>query len=356
MTRGRDSTNVDARSPRLAITLRGVKILEHPKSAPELWGVVVPWLAVQTMGQHGAVSHVRLIDADGRELSSIRALSASAARHWPVASLHEGHMVGVMVKRARRRALRERDFDIREAEMFTRAGRIVAGVLAAALAVFGTAYGVLLAPPLWQGLQHLPRGLAVLSALVGVTMLVLPVVLFGVLAWSIVRAAWFSGRELRVTPDFIEFTGPDGVRTRIDWRDVRHVRCSFLSWKIRTRDERTVRCTPRLSRFVFEDFAQHDHGSRELTMKATLWRLFWWFQAGAVFCAAVAWWINAQGLGPLPQHPLTLYAIIGFGLPALAVTQVHAGKWLACLAAKRAARAKAHKRRAQRAAPANPAA
>ena len=288
--------------------------------------------------------HVRLFDPHGREISAGLRPVRRGARPWHVGSLHEGHIAGAMLKRARRTALRERDFDIREPEMFTRAGRIGVGILGAALIAGGTAYGALLAPPVLLGVQHLPRGLALLSALVGVTMLVLPVVLFGALAWSMVSAAWSSVRDLRVTPDAIEFAGPDGGRTRIDWRDVRRARSSFLSWKIQTIDGRTVRCTPRLSKFVFEDLAQGDPGSGELTMKATLWRMFLWFQAGGVFVAAAGWWINAQGLGPLALHPLTLYAIVGLGLPALAAVQLHAGACMAMFAAWRARQQRARKR------------
>lgn len=352
MTRGRDSTSVGARSPRLAITLRGLKILEHPKTRPELWGVVVPWVRVRTMGQHGAVSHVWLFDLAGLAIS---ASDGRAARPWPIASLHEGHIVSAMVNRARRGALRERAFDLRERDWFTRGGRIGATVLAAAMVAAGLAYGLLLAPSLLRGLGQLPPGLAIFSALVGVTMLVLPVVLFGVLAWSIVRAAWFSVRGLRVTPDALEFVESNGTRTRVLWRDLRRVRSGFLAWKIEMLDGRTVLCTPRLSRFVFEDFAQRQPGWREPTMRGTLWRVFWWFQAGGVAFALIAAWINAQGLGPLPQHPLAYYAMVGLAMPALAPLHLYGGNWLARASARRARRARARGRKSRRLPPANPA-
>lgn len=321
-----------------------------------MWGVVVPWVRVQTMGQHGAVSHVRLFDAQGREISAGLRPARCGVRPWQVGSLHESHIAGAMVKRARRGALRERAFDLRERDWFTRSGRIGATVLAAAMVAAGLAYGLLLAPLQLRGLGQLPPGLAIFSALVGVTMLVLPVVLFGVLAWSIVRAAWFSVRGLRVTPEALEFMESNGARTRVHWRDVRRVRSGLFGWQIEMLDGKTVVCTPRLSRFVFEDFAQRQPGWREPTMRGMLWRMFWWFQAGGVAFALMATWINAQGLGPLPQHPLAYYAMVGLVLPALAPLHLYGGHWLARASAQRARRARASGRNSRRLPPANPAA
>jgi hypothetical protein len=48
------------------MTSRGVKVLEHLKNKPELLGTVVPWLRGHAMGQHGAVSMLRLHDEHRR--------------------------------------------------------------------------------------------------------------------------------------------------------------------------------------------------------------------------------------------------------------------------------------------------
>lgn len=97
MTRGREGTNVDARSPRLAMTSRGVKVLEHLKNKPELRGTVVPWLRGHAMGQHGAVSMVRLRDEHGRPLAP------RGRQTRRTASLRDEHAIRAMVERARRR-------------------------------------------------------------------------------------------------------------------------------------------------------------------------------------------------------------------------------------------------------------
>jgi len=60
MTRGRDSTVAHARSPRLAITLRGARFLQHSETPRELWGLVVPWTHI------GAISdRAQVLGADG---------------------------------------------------------------------------------------------------------------------------------------------------------------------------------------------------------------------------------------------------------------------------------------------------
>jgi hypothetical protein len=82
--------------------------------------------------------------------------------------------------------------------------------------------------------------------------------------------------------------------------------------------------------------------------------VFWWFQGGGVVIAAIAWWINAAGYGPVPHHPLAYYAVAGFGVPALMTFSVWGPSAIAKWDAGRMRR-KRHRRNSCMKVPANPA-
>ncbi len=313
MTRGRDSTNVDARSPRLAITLRGLKILEHPKARPELWGMVVPWVRVHTAGQGGATTTVLLYGEDQR------LISPRLMRSWSINSMGTGYVIKRMVERARREALRTGNFDILDEERVTAAGRIGMTILAAVcvgmLVVSGMYWPSLLLRGNWQN----PLWFNVACVAVAMFMFSTSAVMFGGMVWLWIRIGWLVAPGVRVTGGRIEIGTRDGRTHIYPWSNVRRLSKQFIHFAVKMNDGQSFLVLPRRSRFVFQEMMKQRNpaAAERDNMQAMLRKMFWWFQGGGVVIAAVSWWINAAGLGPVPHNPLAYYAIVGFGVPVL---------------------------------------
>lgn len=313
MTRGRDSTNVGARSPRLAITLHGLKILEHPKTKPELWGVVVPWVRVHTAGQGGATTAVLLYGEDGR------LIAPGFLRQWSINSMGTGYVIKRMVDRARRHALRTGAFDIVDEERVTAAGRVGMTFLAAmCIGMFGV-FGIYMSLMVLQGLGQNPLLLNVACVGLAVVMLIVAAMVFGGMAWIWIRSGWVVASALRVNGERIEITTRDGRVHTYPWADVRKLSIQFVHFAVKTNDGQTFLVMPRRSRFVFQEMMkrQNPAAAERNTERAILRMIFWWFQGGGAVIAMVTMWINAAGLGPAPHHPLAYYGVAGFGVPAL---------------------------------------
>lgn len=352
MTRGRDSTNAGARSPRLAITLRGLKILEHPKTRPQLWGVVVPWVRVYTMGQHGMVSYVRLHAADGMPMSP------SGERLWPVSTLGAGHVISGMVKRARRNALRTGHFDIVDEERVTTSGRAGFTFLAAmCIGMFGV-FGIYCPGLVLQGLGQSPFWIKAACVGLAVIMVIVAAVVFGGLACLWVRMGWFTAQGVRVTGEQIQITTQDGRVQTYLWPDVRKLSSQFVHFAVKTNDGQSFLVMPRRSLFVFQEMLrrQDPAAAERDTERSMIRKAFWWFQGGGIVIAAIVWWINAAGLGPLPHHPLAYYAVVGFVVPVLMAFSAMGPSVIARWDATRLRRNRSRDRtRGRESAPANPA-
>lgn len=318
MIRGRDSTSTPARSLRLAITLRGLKILEHPKTKPELWGVVVPWVRVHTAGQGGATTAVLLYGQDHR------LISPAFVRQWSINSMGTGYVIKRMVERARRNALQTGDFDIVDEERVTAAGRIGMTFLALMwVGMFGVS-GIYWPLMLLRGLGQNPLWINVTCVALAVVMFLVSGVILGGMAWLCIRIGWIVSPRVRVTGEQIEIATRDGRVHTYPWSDVRKLSSQFVHFAVKTNDGQTHLVMPRRSRFVFtEKVRQQDPAAAERnTERAMLRTIFWWFQGGGVVIALAVWWINAAGLGPVPHHPIAYYAIAGFGVPALMAVSV----------------------------------
>ncbi len=313
MDRGRDSTSVDARSPRLAITLRGLKILGHPKTRPELWGVVAPWVRVHTMGQGGTASAVVLSGVDQRPISP------SFLRSWPIGSMGAGYVIRRMVERARRDALRTGDFDIVDEERVTTIGKIGMTFLAAMCVGMFAFFGIHLPLTVLRGLGQNPLWFDIVCACVAALMFIISAAIFGGMAWLWIRIAWIVVPSLRVTGVQIEMTTRDGRKHTYAWTDARRFSSQFVHVGVKMNDGRRFLVLPRRSRFVFQDrIRRQDPAAVERNREgALLKKMFWWFQGGGIVIALAVWWMNASSPGPVPHHPLVFYAAAGFGVPAL---------------------------------------
>lgn len=251
--------------------MRGLKIPEHPKTRPELWGVVVPWVRVHTAGQGGASTAVLLYGEDQC------LISPGFLRQWSINSMGTGYVIKRMVERARRNVLRTGVFDIVDEERLTVAGRIGMTLIAATcIGMFGV-FGIYMPLMVLQGLGQNPLWVIVACGALAMTMVLISAAIFGGMAWLYLRMGWMVAPRFRVTGEQIRITTQDGREHMYAWHDVRRIRAEFVHMVLWTNDGRKFVLMPRRSRFVFQEMIrrQDPAAAERNSERALLRKVFW---------------------------------------------------------------------------------
>jgi hypothetical protein len=345
MTRGRDSTVAGARSSRLAITLRGLKILEHPKTKPELWGVVVPWVRVRVEGLY-----VQLFDSNG---AAIRTEKAFAGR-WR-APEDASRTMRRLVKRARRHAVDAWQFHHIEAAPLTAWTRLGAAACVCMLAG-------LLGLGMW-GLWTVLEKEELLSSWHGIVACVLVSSVLGAqasigatLAYANLCAAWYGARRVEYSSDGVEVKFDRGREVSLPWNSIRRVMRYGAVTRITDHKENGYWLPTRRLGFLLAAHADRLDPMRvyRRSTKAAVVCLVIVMEIGAIAAALLLSRLRRDVPDVPSELPLSTWLVFGVAMPAVLLISVRLDPWIRARSRRQRRRSRQKDRRTCRS-PANPA-
>jgi hypothetical protein len=334
-----------SRSPQLAITLRGLKILEHPKTKPELWGVVVPWVRVRVGGLY-----VQLFDSNG---ATVRAEGAFVGK-WRSPADASRTMIR-LVKRARRHAVDTWQCHHIESAPLTGWTRLGAAVCVCALAgLLGLGMWVL-----WTVLEREE----LFSSWHGIVACVLVSSVLGAqasigaaLVYAQLCAALYGARRVEYSPDAIEVEFDRGHEVSIPWNSVRRVmRYGAVTRITDDAGHHYWLPTSRLG-FLLDAHADRLDPMRvyRRSTKAAVVRLVIVMEIGAIAAALLLSRLRRDVPDMPPNLPLSTWLLFGVVMPAVLLISVRLDPWIRARVRHRQQRSRQRGRRNCQG-PANPA-
>ena len=303
---GASRTRASRNDQRFALTLRGLRYLDHRKNAPEVVGTVVPWSGIRLTSVNHTLT-ATLVDENGKALGT---------RWRPVAWMvpySQCRAVRWAAKRAERKVLDERMFDATETDSdrkgFVWTYRVI---LAVALIFAGLAIWPLVLPPGSPGAAMFARhGFHAWS-------FVLFAAQFGLMALLLRGRTRVNVITVRVFSGGIEADMIDGRRELVRWEEVRRIRRGVMGpFVVETMNGQRLRFMACRAAFVLRDWMERVDGqpTEKQQLRTIVIRCVILCQVGAIVGAALI--ARFGGIGN--QTPTKFYLVAGILFPPFIV-------------------------------------